>query len=58
MENMQNVLSLQLFHDDTNLPCVSQVSCDSTVSCPSGTSGGGGGGTRPPETQTGTEAAF
>ncbi len=54
---MENVLALQLFHDDTNLPCVSSVSCDSTVSCPSNTSGGGGGGgTR--DTVTGTEAAF
>jgi hypothetical protein len=43
---MENVLALQLFQDDTNLPCVSQVSCDSTVSCPSNTSGGGGGGTK------------
>jgi hypothetical protein len=48
---MENVLALQLFQDDTNLPCVSQVSCDSGVSCPSNTSGGGG--TRTATTQEG-----
>jgi hypothetical protein len=49
---MENVLLLQLFKDDANLPCVSQVSCDSTVSCPSQTSGAGTG-TGGPETVTG-----
>ncbi|MDT5268268.1 MAG: hypothetical protein QOH49_454 [Acidobacteriota bacterium] len=55
---MENILALQLFQESGMLlPCVSIQSCDSAVSCPSATSGGGGG-TRPPETQPGTEAAF
>jgi hypothetical protein len=41
---MENVLALQLFQEDgMNLPCISIQSCDSIVSCPSQTSGAGGG---------------
>ena len=46
---MENVLALQLFESDSNLPCLnSGVSCDSTVSCPSQTSGAGPGPIKPP----------